>query len=150
MILGEFLMNEKQDNHSLAPDSEEGRAEESENNHSENFDRWLEVRSRELDLEREELDIRRHETAEHLKHATELLKIEAIDRNGQREADDRRHKRNTIFGVILILLLISFGAFLVLMEHSDLLDKLISFLVILFGGYGWGYHQGRKSRSGEE
>ena len=150
MILGEFLMNEKQDNHSLVPDSEEGRAEESENNHSEDFDRWLEVRSRELDLEREELDIRRHETAEHLKHATELLKIEAIDRNGQREADDRRHKRNTIFGVILILLLISFGAFLVLMKHSDLLDKLISFLVILFGGYGWGYHQGRKSRSGEE
>ena len=143
-------MNKKQDNHSLVPDSEEGRSEELENNHSEDFDRWLEVRSSELELEREELEIRKHETAEHRKHATELLKIEAIDRKGQREADDRRHRRNTIFGVILVVLLISFGAFLVLMGHSGLLDKLISFLVILFGGYGWGYHQGRKSRSGEE
>ena len=134
----------------MVPDSEEGRSEELEKNHPEDFDRWLEVRSRELEIEREELEIRRHETAEHLKHAAELLRIEAIDRKGQREADDRRHRRNTIFGAILILLLISFGVFLVLTRHSGLLDKLISFLVILFGGYGWGYHQGRKSRSGEE
>ena len=140
-------MDKKKDGHPLVSESEENHSEEVEEGHSEDFDSWLEVRSRELDLEREELQIRRQETAEHLKHATELIKFEAVDRKGQRDADDRRHRRNTIFGVIVVILLISFGAWLVWMQHADLLDKLISFLVILLGGYGWGYHQGRKSRS---
>ena len=143
-------MDKKQDIRPLVSDSEEGRLEEVEENYSEDFRSWLEIQNRELELDREKLKIRQKETEDHLTYATELTKIEAIDRKGQRDADDRRHKRNTILGVIVIFLLISFGVFLVFMKHSDLLDKLISFLVILFGGYGWGYHQGRKSRSGEE
>ena len=75
-------MDKKKDGHPLVSESEENHPEEVEEGHSEDFDSWLEVRSRELDLEREELQIRRQETAEHLKHATELIKFEAVDRKG--------------------------------------------------------------------
>ena len=131
-------MADHNDNRALEPGSEEHQSNEMAS--------WVQLQHQEFELQRQEFNLRQQEAMGNLEYAREALKVESEDRNGQRVADNERHKRTTISITIVILAVISFGVLLVMKENADLLEELIKLLVVLFGGYGWGYHQGRKHR----
>lgn len=131
-------MGNNNDNHSLTPGSDGG--------HSDEMASWVQLQHKELDLQRQEFDLRKHEAQGNLDFAKEALNVEFEDRREQRAADSERHKRTTVSIVVVIIALIGFGVLLVMKGNATLLEELIKLLVVLFGGYGWGYHQGRKYR----
>ena len=73
---------------------------------AETAERYIEVQERELEIKSRELEIRRTEIEHNATYAHAALEAQVVDRENDRTAQNRTHKRNVYFGAIVIIALI--------------------------------------------
>ena len=112
---------------------------------TETVNRILDVQESELQIRGRELDVRETEIEANAKYASASLDAQVTDRENERAAQDRIHKRNTRSYVALAFVAVLCAVGFAVFDKEAILFEIIKLAVVFAGAYQWGRFARRKS-----
>lgn len=112
---------------------------------AETVDRILDVQESELRIRGRELDVRETEIKANADYAKASLDAQVADRENERAAQDRIHKRKMWFAAVLASVLALGATGLVVIDKEAILFEIIKLAAVFVGAYQWGRFAQRKS-----
>lgn len=112
---------------------------------AETVNRILDVQESELRIRGQELDVRETEIKANAKYASASLDAQVTDRENERAAQDRIHKRNTQSYVALAFVVVLCAVGFAVFDKEAILFEIIKLAVVFVGAYQWGRFARRKS-----
>ena len=109
------------------------------------INRILDVQESELQTRGRELDVRETEIKANADYTKAALNAQVADRENERAAQDRVHKRNTWFAAALASVLALGAVGLVVIDKEAILFEIIKLTAVFVGAYQWGRFARRKS-----